>query len=207
MALTATTLSAACGAGDLTLFLTSTTGFPAVGTVGANQPLQVEDEVMFVTGVPASGIVTVRGRGSEGTTATAHAILSPAVTSSVPSDFPVVSPGQVNQIPPSNPDVQSIGADGAIAVPTRDTVLLITKATAAALTLGAPSVASDGVSLTVIAATDAAHVITATGLIADGAAGVPEDTATFAAFRGATVIFVATKGLWATASLNAVTIT
>ena len=52
MALTRTTLTAAITTSQTTFGVASTaTGFPVVGTVAANQPLMIDDETMFLTGV------------------------------------------------------------------------------------------------------------------------------------------------------------
>ena len=74
-------------------------------------------------------------------------------------------------------------------------LVLINKATAAAITLAAPrSGADDFKQIEFTSLTAAAHVITATGLLKTGAAAV--NTATFAAAIGATVTFMAYQGLW-----------
>lgn len=71
----------------------------------------------------------------------------------------------------------------------------ITKATACALTLGAPIAGTeDGLALTIYSTTAAAHTVTATGLFADGAGHV--NVATFAAQIGAQVVLMALGGKW-----------
>ena len=80
----------------------------------------------------------------------------------------------------------------------------LTKATAGAYTLAAP--ATDGAEITVFAATAAAHVVTATGLLEDGITGGAKDTLTFAAFVGASATLVGFDGQWIVKSLNAVTV-
>ena len=90
--------------------------------------------------------------------------------------------------------VASYTADGAIALTTG--VHLVAKASAAAMTLAAPS-GQDGLTLTIIANTDFAHVITFTGTtLLDGTTGA-NSTATTAAFIGSglTVVAVGTKWL------------
>ena len=210
MALTNTTLAVACGASDLTLSITSTTsGFPAVGTVGANQPVQIDGEFMYCTGVPVAGTITVRGRGSCGSVAVAHAILAPVVTSAVASDFPNDPSGTVNTRPPYTDFQFTIGANGAL--PTfadiRPVTVNLTKATAlSATTLAAPSAANDGLKVTITSQTAAAHVITATSLINDGATGAPHSTLTFAAFAGASIVLQAQNALWNVVANNNVTV-
>lgn len=71
----------------------------------------------------------------------------------------------------------------------------ITKATACALTLGAPVAGlEDGLTITVYSTTAAAHTITATGLFADGAGHVNVGTA--AAQIGCQWVLVAIGGKW-----------
>ena len=205
MALTRTTLAAACTASDTTLSVTSTTGFPAVGTVAGNQPMQIDGEMMFAVGVPASGIVKVRGRGSEGTLAVAHDILADIETSSNPADFPAVPIGAVSPRPPYVDDVITIGQNGAIACPNKNTTYLINKATAlASSTLAQPTTAQNGLRLTFTSMTAAAHVITS--VMEDGTTG-GSTTATYAAFIGATMVLKAANAIWNVESVQLVTIT
>lgn len=80
---------------------------------------------------------------------------------------------------------------------------MITKATAAALTLAAPALADDGLKIQVFSATAAAHTVTATGLFQDGAGHT--DLATFAAQIGASIGLMAYQGKWMVTMLNGVT--
>jgi hypothetical protein len=74
-------------------------------------------------------------------------------------------------------------------------IYILNKGSAAAITLGAPTVTtSDGVTITITSNSAFAHVITATGLFQSGAAGV--NTCTFAAHAGATVTLYAYQGKW-----------
>lgn len=82
----------------------------------------------------------------------------------------------------------------------------LTKATAGAYTLAAPTAAQDGMYLCITSRTAAAHVVTATGLFEDGVTGGAKNTATFAAFVGATILLVAVNLKWHTVSLKAVTV-
>lgn len=82
--------------------------------------------------------------------------------------------------------------DGAIAI--MDGVAFITKGSAAAMTLAAPSAAQTGTRLSIIANSDYAHVITFTGsTLLDGTTGA-NITATTAAFKGSGLTVVATSG-------------
>jgi hypothetical protein len=72
---------------------------------------------------------------------------------------------------------------------------VITKATAAAMTLGAPAVGTeDGLAITIYSSTAAAHVLTATGLLQTASASV--NTATCAAQAGCQIILMAFNGKW-----------
>lgn len=208
MALTATTLSADCTASDLLLFITSTSsGFPAVGTYGSRQVMLVDGEYMLIDNVPVAGQVKVLMRGYNGTAAVAHDLLADVVTSSSASDFPALGVGQSVQRPLSADLLVTVGEDGAVPVPVQNTTVFLSKASALAATLAAPSVASNGVRLTLTSQTAAAHVITATSLLADGASGSPHTTATYAAYKGASLVLEASDGLWNVVGSVGVTIT
>lgn len=198
MAITATTLAAACTANQTTLTLTSTTGFPTVALVGQSQLMKIDSEFMVCTGTPISGTVTVRSRGAEGTAAVAHNILAFVQTSADPNDWPAMPAGGVEPIPDYEPDQVTLGADVTLACPLKDTDYTITKATAIAVTLAAPSKAQDGrVIRFIVNSTGLAHVITATSLIADAVTGSPHSTITPAQFKGASITLKASQGLWA----------
>jgi hypothetical protein len=177
VSLTRTSLSAAITASQLQqIGITSTaSGFPTAGVLGSRQIMQIDGEKMLIDQVVASGVVNVLMRGYDGTVAAAHDILAPVITSSV----------------------ATVGQNGAIAIPTKNTTFLLTKATAlASTTLAAPGKDQDGLRLTFTNQTNAAHVITATSLLADGVTGAPHTTATFGAFIGASLTLVADNGLW-----------
>jgi hypothetical protein len=98
----------------------------------------------------------------------------------------------------------AFATDGAI-TPTVG-VATLTKATAGAYTLAAPTAAQDGMVLIITSRTAAAHVVTATGLLEDGVTGGAKNTATFAAFVGASCMLIAINLKWHTVSLKAVTV-
>lgn len=214
MAITATTLSADLGINDVTMVVASGTGFPTVGTLPtAPYLVRIDSEYMLAVGQPVAGTIRIAQRGYNGTAAAAHDILSKVLVSSAPSDFNAPSAGNVVDLTPANPIQATIGEDVTFTSTqiagygNRNRVFVITKATAAAITLVAPSKAQDGLVIQFTSMTDAAHVITATGLINDGASGAPEDTATFAAFAGAGITFQAQNGLWNITANVQVTIT
>lgn len=97
-----------------------------------------------------------------------------------------------------------ISASGAVAV--SDQFGIITKAGVAALTLAAPTLADDGVEITITSTTAYAHTLTATDLIHDGVTGGAKDLATFAAFAGASITLRAVNLLWHVISSTAVTV-
>jgi hypothetical protein len=211
MALSNTTLAAACSATDTTITVTSGTGFPAVGVSARSQLVQVNGELMYtVDGVaqPSTGLIKVRSRGAEGTAAAAHDILSPVQTGSDATDWPGIGQGADVPRPPFVDLIITVGQNGVIPVPIQNTTAILNKATAlTSTTLAAPSVASNGVRLTLTSATAAAHVLTATSLLADGASGSPHTTATYAAFKGASLVLEACNGLWNVVGNVGVTIT
>lgn len=100
----------------------------------------------------------------------------------------------------------SINPDTTHAVPITSGVVLMTKASASAFTLAAPTAAQNGTRITITSGSAYAHVITATGLIHDGVTGGAKNTATFGAFIGATIVLIAYNGKWHVESKNVVTI-
>ncbi len=192
MALAATTLSGSKAINDITITLTSATG--AVPKMLA----LVDAEWMRITSnllTPTLGVVP----GYNGSTAGAHGILAPVIYG-VPSDF--VSQGVV---PGSVITSQSYGVSGAVVgpngtgVPVSNTLIYITKATAAAMTLAAAGLDQLN-TLTFISTTAAAHTITMAGNAA------AHDVATFGANIGASVTFKASNGTWAPIAYNDVTV-
>ena len=181
MALTNTTLAAACGASDLLLSITSTSsGFPAVGAYSSPaQVMRVDGEDMLIQLVPSSGFVKVMQRGYNGTVAVPHQALSVVSTSSNPQDFQDVPAGGVNSRPPYVDDIVTLGVDTTFTAtgtlptsttqpyPVKDTVYYLNKAGVLAVALiavgattPAPSSASAGVKLTFVGLTANAHTVT-----------------------------------------------
>lgn len=212
MAITQTYLSAAITATDLTMTVNSGTGFPTSGGTTPQAYLcRCDKEYFLATLQPTSGVITIAQRGYNGTAAAAHDILAKVEVSSAPSDFASPSPGNDVTLPPYAPAYQTLGQDTTFtssqvaAWGNQSQNFAITKATAAALTLVAPSKAQDGLEVTFTSLTAAAHVITATNLFGDGSSSSPVDTATFAAYIGATTTLQAQNGLWNVVSSNNVT--
>lgn len=188
--------------------ISSSTMLPTVGAppLSVGVPMLIDSEMMFVVSQPVAGTVVVRGRGSDGTAVVGHDVLANVYFSSSASDFGTPAAGFISTIDPTDDVAVSIGQDGAIAIPTTNTAVNINKATAAALTLAAPSLASNGVTMVITTQTAAAHVITATTLLADGASGSPHTTATFLAQKGASITLMAENGLWNVTALQNVTV-
>lgn len=102
--------------------------------------------------------------------------------------------------------VTSYSADGAITVG-QGIAVLSKSASAGAYTLAAPvDVTDDGKTLILTSTTARAHVVTATGLIQDGVTGGAKNTATFAAFAGASITLMAIGAKWHVLSKNVVTV-
>lgn len=91
-------------------------------------------------------------------------------------------------------------ADGAVTV--SNGLHVISKTSAAAMTLAAPTAAQNGLVLTITAGTAFAHVITATNLLQDGVTGGPKDKTTLGAFVGSSITLVAYNQFWHVVSIN-----
>lgn len=103
------------------------------------------------------------------------------------------------------PRSQTASADGAITI--QNGVVLITKASAAALTLAAPSTDQNGTRIDIVSTTAYAHTVTApSAIIHWGDSGGADDVATFAAYAGAAISLIANAGLWHVVSRNNVTL-
>lgn len=214
MAITATTLSADLGANDVRMTVASGTGFPAVGTIVNNGYLvRIDNEYMLARSQPVAGTIDIYQRGYDGTAAVAHDTLSKVEVSAVASDFPGPSPGNSVNLPPYTPIQATLGEDKTftaaeiLAWGNQPRNFAITKGSACLFTFVAPSTAQDGETVVFTSDTAFAHVMTATTLLADAVSGSPHTTATFAAFKGASITLQAQAGLWNVISTTGVTIT
>lgn len=197
MALTSTTITADLTATGEKVSVTSATGF------AAGQIAKIDGEYMRIVSVSGTA-VKLAMRGYNGTAAVAHDALSTITTTADNTDWTALQAGASTDRPPFVDDVISVGENGTIACPTRDTTIMLTKATAlSSTTLADPPKDRDGLRLTVTSATDAAHVIT--GTFADGTTGA-HTTATYQAFNGASMELVAQQGVWNTVALTNVAI-
>lgn len=181
---------------------------PALGGQPSSNgvPILLDTEFAYVVQQTASGVFTLRSRGSDGTAPTPHDPLTNAYAS-LTNDFGNPQPGTVVTIDPAEDLAITLGQDGTIILAGANTIYNINKASAAALILPAPLVSDNGVSCVFTALTAFAHVITSTGLIQDGTSGAPKTTATFAGFKGATITFVAENGFWNVSAIQNVTLT
>lgn len=197
MATTTTTLASPLDALALDFNVTSSAG----ATVGGF--CRIDGEFSVVTGILGNKI-SVRSRGDNGGIAVAHAVLAP-VTFGLASDQ--ANLGATEGVPvPVNENLASIGADGPIAVPLRNTTYYITKGAAlAASTMPNPPASSDGLEVAFQSATDFAHVVS---LVTswDGTTG-NHTTYTFTAFKGGYFKVKAFRGVWALVSAHDVAIT
>jgi hypothetical protein len=92
------------------------------------------------------------------------------------------------------------------AIDPRNGIAKLTKGSAGAYTLRAPTAEETGLRLTIINGTAFAHVLTATNLLDDGVTGGAKDTATFGAFVGSAIELLADNLKWTVVSKNVVTV-
>jgi hypothetical protein len=196
MALTRTTISAAVSADALIIPVTSASGF------AAGNFLRVDSEYMQVVSVSGTN-VSVRSRGDFGSAAAAHNSLAPATTG-LTSDLPDFPVGQSAQLDSDGQIMVTASVDGALSIPSQNTLVLVQKAGVCAMTLAAPSLAMDGLLVTILSATANAHTVTYTaGFYGDTTSS---DVATFAAKVGASMTIQAQGGKWGVVSLANVTL-
>ena len=192
MSITRTTLAVALNATDQTCSVTSASGAPVNGLILIDNELALIKEI-------SGTVLTLKRRGAEGTIAKAHALLTP-VTFGLATDFPVqTGEGQPLSLVHAFRDVVSYGADGAIALPKRDTLVFLVKASALAMTLADPTNVPDGTFMTIISTVGAAHTVDlATGIVGSDS----DDVFTFTTGIGATLQLVSFKGKWAHVSTS-----
>lgn len=182
MALAATTLASAKATNDRVVVLTSGTG------VEKKDLLLIDGEWMRVTDVSLSPTIQVVP-GYAGSTAGPHGVLAPVIHGQ-PGEFPAG---------PDGPSTLSFGADGAITVngnpPIVDTIIWLTKATAGAYTLAAPSSIAQQNTLTFVSTTAAAHTLTYTAGFYGNT--TTSDVATWPATINAMFTIRAQNGTWA----------
>lgn len=104
------------------------------------------------------------------------------------------------------PTITAYASDGAISFANPFNIAKLTKGSAGAYTLAAPSSSQEGYRLLILGQTAFAHVVTATDLLDDGVTGGAKDTATFGAFVGTSLDLIAINAKWHVVGKNVVTI-
>jgi len=197
MAITSTTLAAAAAATDQFINVTSATG--AV----AGHVWRVKSEFMLQNGAASGTTIPVSRRGLNGTAVAAHNILSP-VANGTYAEMLGSAPDQALNPNPNKPLIVSYGVSGAITVPINDTYIVITKATAAVMTIEGPSAFADGTEVTIVSVTAAAHTVDYTAGFNDNTTS--SNLATFTATAGNSFTIIAMKGKWRVKCAYGVTI-
>jgi hypothetical protein len=149
---------------------------------------------------PSTHPFSVRAHGQESGNVTEVENAAGTVVFGVNASGDITAAGNVM----SDPLVEVASADGAIG--NVEGVVIITKATAAALTLAAPTdVTDDGKILHIVSTTAAAHTVTnsAPGF---NAGSTSEDVATWAAAKGNAMTVVAYGATWYAVNLTGVTL-
>lgn len=173
MALTGTTLAAACTAEATVLTVTSASGW------AAGYFARINDEYIYVNAVSGTQITCQRGRW--GTPARAHGILSMAAVG-LAEDF---------DIGVDVPRMYSYGAAGALTP--RPGLHRLVAASAAAMTLIAPTVAQEGERMFLMAGAAQAYTVT---LGSGYYNATTNDTLTFGGAIGDCIELVAIAGSW-----------
>jgi hypothetical protein len=192
MALTTTTLSAACAVGDEQITVTSASGF------AMNSYVQVDNEFMQITSTynGTATIVPVR-RGVNGTLPIAHPSGANA-TAGTGSDFgnPNASVSTAYALAGRRRKVESYSAAGAITLPAsgEDTVAIINGTNALAMTLANPGKDQDGSLLYIASNGKAAHTVTYTAGLGNASTGYT--VATFTTGSQQTLSLMAINGIW-----------
>lgn len=134
---------------------------------------------------------------------TSPTIVTPTIASFANATHTHQSVAGGGLLPPLKYPVNILSIDGAID-PHTAAFYVITKGSAAALTLAAPTATTDdGLQIVITSNSAFAHVITATGLLQTGAATV--NTATTSVFAGASLTLIAYQGKWNVVSQNTIT--
>ncbi len=197
MAITQTTLAAAAALGDTQITVTSAAGF-ATGNV-----IFVDGEQMVQTGPAVSTMIPVQRGGKSGTVQAPHAILA-TVQTGLATDWAGPQAGWSTNPAIFKKQIVSYGASATIATPLTDTLIFLNKVTAAAMVLGSPTGAPDGIEVTIYSNTTGAHTVTYTpGFHGDTGSS---DIGTFAATIGNSMTLISSQGLWGIKSLAGVTL-
>lgn len=99
----------------------------------------------------------------------------------------------------------ALDANGAVVVPSTGGLVRITKGSAGAYTLAAPTVEENGKTLTIVSNGAYAHTVTQASPGFNNAGGT-QDVATFAAAIGNSISLIASNGVWIVTNLQGVTL-
>lgn len=150
-----------------------------------------------------------RSYNRTGATDTAGTYASPTITSPTITGTTSIAAGATLTSPTINGQTGTVNlvtysADGAISLVSQ--VALLTKTSAAAMTVAAPGTAGIGARITITAGSNFAHVITFTGgTLGDGTTGL-NTTVTMTAFIGSTITVIGnTATQWVVESQNVLT--
>jgi len=190
MALATTTLSAACGALDNVIQLTSAT------SIASGRLIVIDQEMMQVAQGYSSGTTVQVLRGRDGTVQAAHVITS-NVTHGLASDFAKPIPPTVTTYSPIRATpVTSITATSTLTLPTAggDQIVILNGTSVITLTVPVPTKDMDGSRLTIVANGAAAHALTFTGGL--GGAGTSYDVLTLNGTGPCCFEAIACNGLW-----------
>jgi hypothetical protein len=194
MALATTTLSAAVAVNDTSITVASAT------SAAAGRLVLIDQELMVIAqNYPGTGTTIPVLRGRFGTATLAHKVTANA-THGLASDFADPAYGnQLNSVYSTlRPTIITsiTAATSTLTLPTAGTDMrvVINLATAIALTVPVPTKDMDGVMLTIVSSTVAAHVVTFTG----GLGGVGSGYTALTAATGAQmcVQVIACNGTW-----------
>lgn len=200
MSITATTLSAAVTASDLTMRVASATGFVK------GYAININGEYLGQTADADGTTIAIGKRGQEGTYNQAHASGS-VVLVGLPSDFPTPPPGTATVTPYAPTwNIASYNAAGTIAVPTaKQNVFIKLKAgSGAAMTIGDPGYGVEGVELIIQAEDAQAYTLTNTTGFNGGGSGA--DVGTFGGAVGDNIHLKAVSATWKTIATRNVTL-
>jgi hypothetical protein len=189
MALTATPLVGNIDNSQTNIRVTSSTGF-VVGNLA-----QIESEYVGIKSIdPNLTTSMVVSRGQGGTVAVAHKASSSVVTGPA-NEFPMG-----DHVTPAA-DIFTYGAAGALVVAAG--LHELNTGAASAMTLANPTVAQDGLTMTIVAKTAHAYTVAAASAFQGLDTGV---TATWAAAIGNSMVITAMAGRWQVIALGNVTV-
>lgn len=197
MAVTTTTLAAACAATDIQISVTSAAGF------AANQFVLIDQEWMKITN-SYNGTDTIIKvlRGQNGSVVAAHAITANVVTDAISqvasSDWANAAASVTTSYPLSGKArvITSYTADGAITLPTAgtDQIAVLNGTTQWDMTLAVPTKDMDGTLLWIVSNGKAAHTVTVAGGL--GAASTGYTVATYTTGSLQSLALMAINGSW-----------